>query len=104
MRKRTAALTVAVVATSISTALAQPVAGTTTGYLEPPQAIIDILEAEPAPVMTVSPARDVIAVMRRRSLPSIEEIFHTVAETLNWLDKYVKNAPAKTTTDAAAIR
>jgi dipeptidyl aminopeptidase/acylaminoacyl peptidase len=33
-----------------------------------------------------------------------ESVFHTVAETLNWLDKYVKNAPARTTTDSAAIR
>ena len=33
-----------------------------------------------------------------------ESVFHTVAETLNWLDKYVKNAPARTTTDSAATR
>ena len=29
-----------------------------------------------------------------------ESVFHTVAETLNWLDKYVKNAPRKETDTA----
>jgi dipeptidyl aminopeptidase/acylaminoacyl peptidase len=31
-----------------------------------------------------------------------ESNLHTVAETLNWLDKYVKNAPAKPQTDSAS--
>jgi dipeptidyl aminopeptidase/acylaminoacyl peptidase len=29
-----------------------------------------------------------------------ETLLHVIAERLNWFDKYVKNAPAKTTTDA----
>jgi dipeptidyl aminopeptidase/acylaminoacyl peptidase len=31
-----------------------------------------------------------------------ESVLHTVAETLNWLEKYVRNAPAKPQTDAAS--
>ena len=31
-----------------------------------------------------------------------ESILHTIAEMLNWLDKYVKNAPAKKMTTAPA--
>jgi dipeptidyl aminopeptidase/acylaminoacyl peptidase len=30
-----------------------------------------------------------------------ETLLHVIAERLNWFDKYVKNAPAKTTTDAS---
>jgi dipeptidyl aminopeptidase/acylaminoacyl peptidase len=30
-----------------------------------------------------------------------ETLLHVIAERLNWFDKYVKNAPSKTTTDAA---
>jgi dipeptidyl aminopeptidase/acylaminoacyl peptidase len=33
-----------------------------------------------------------------------ESVFHTVAETLNWLNKYVKDATSKTTTDSAAVQ
>ena len=29
-----------------------------------------------------------------------ETLLHVLAERLNWFDKYVKNAPARTTTDA----
>ena len=31
-----------------------------------------------------------------------ESIFHTVTETVNWLNKYVKNAPARPVTDSAS--
>jgi len=33
-----------------------------------------------------------------------ESNLHTIAEMLNWLDKYVKNAPARKTTDSAALK
>jgi dipeptidyl aminopeptidase/acylaminoacyl peptidase len=47
---------------------------TTSGYLTPPQAIVDILDAAPLPLVEVSPARDVIALLPRRSMPSIREL------------------------------
>ena len=30
-----------------------------------------------------------------------ESVLHTIAETINWLDKYVKNAPPRTKTTTA---
>lgn len=43
-------------------------------YQTPPRAIIDILDASPLPGVSVSPARDVIALLPRRSMPSIAEL------------------------------
>jgi dipeptidyl aminopeptidase/acylaminoacyl peptidase len=43
-------------------------------YRTPPQDIIDILDAAPIPAVAVSPARDVIALLPRRSMPSIAEL------------------------------
>jgi dipeptidyl aminopeptidase/acylaminoacyl peptidase len=74
MRIRTAALVAALSVAPVEDSRAQAGARTAPGYLRPPQVIVDILEAEPAPAVTVSPAHDVIAVMRRRSMPSIDEL------------------------------
>jgi dipeptidyl aminopeptidase/acylaminoacyl peptidase len=43
-------------------------------YLTPPKAIVDILDAEPLPTVVVSPAQDTLALLERRSMPSIEEL------------------------------
>jgi dipeptidyl aminopeptidase/acylaminoacyl peptidase len=43
-------------------------------YQVPPQAILDILDAEPLPGVALSPSRDVIALLPRRSMPSIAEL------------------------------
>jgi dipeptidyl aminopeptidase/acylaminoacyl peptidase len=45
-----------------------------TGYLTPPQAIVDIMNAEPLPGVAVSPTRDTIALTPRTSMPSITEV------------------------------
>jgi dipeptidyl aminopeptidase/acylaminoacyl peptidase len=47
---------------------------TSAGYLTPPKAIADIMDAAPNPTVIVSPTHDVMAVLSRRSMPSIEEI------------------------------
>ena len=44
------------------------------GYLTPPPAIVDIMEAEPLPMAIVSPKRDVMALLSRTSMPSIAEV------------------------------
>jgi len=44
------------------------------GYLKPPQVIVDILEAPPLPDAVLSPARDAVALLERTSLPSIAEL------------------------------
>ncbi|MEX1257009.1 MAG: prolyl oligopeptidase family serine peptidase [Gemmatimonadota bacterium] len=43
-------------------------------YQVPPQAILDVLDAEPLPEVATSPSRDVIALLPRRSMPSIAEL------------------------------
>ena len=43
-------------------------------YQVPPKAIVDILDAEPLPGVTVSPTRDVLRSLPRRAMPSIAEL------------------------------
>ena len=61
----------------------QPVApASQTGYLTPPQVIVDILDAPPTPTVSLSPDRRTIALLARRSMPSIAELaepIHRVA-------------------------
>ena len=44
------------------------------GYLLPPKVIVDMLDASPPPTAEVSPARDVIALLERASMPTIAEL------------------------------
>ena len=44
------------------------------GYLLPPKVIIDMLDAPPPPTAEVSPARDVVALLERASMPTIAEL------------------------------
>ena len=71
MRNRLAAV-VAIVAIA-TTAYAQSSPGSS-GYLLPPKAIVDMLDAPPPPTAEVSPARDVIALLERASMPTIAEL------------------------------
>ena len=41
------------------------------GYLSPPQTIVDILDAPPTPTVIVGPTRDVAALVEQRSMPPI---------------------------------
>jgi dipeptidyl aminopeptidase/acylaminoacyl peptidase len=74
MRRGLVALVVTAVLSGTAGMLAQSGAGTANGYLTPPKAIVDIVDAAPLPTVQVSPARDVIALLPRRSLPSIAEV------------------------------
>ncbi len=42
----------------------------TSGYLLPPKAIVDILDAPPPPTVELSPTRDVVALLERASMPT----------------------------------
>ena len=44
------------------------------GYLLPPKVIVDMLDAPPPPTAEVSPARDVVALLERASMPTIAEL------------------------------
>ena len=43
-------------------------------YLTPPKVIVDILDAPPLPSVAVSPTRETVALLERRSMPSIKEL------------------------------
>jgi dipeptidyl aminopeptidase/acylaminoacyl peptidase len=73
MRRTTLALALTAALAATAGLLAQQPASTT-GYLTPPKAIVDILDAEPLPGVTVGPARETIALLPRRSMPSIAEL------------------------------
>ena len=50
---------------------AQSDASSETGYLTPPEAIVDILDAPPTPTVIVGPTRDVAVFVEQRSMPPI---------------------------------
>ena len=70
MRRGLVVLSLALAA-SVSAVLAQTGPST---YLIPPKAIVDILDAPPPPAVVVSPTREVMALLPRRSMPSIAEL------------------------------
>ena len=46
----------------------------TPGYLLPPKAIVDILDAAPPPTTDLSPTRDTLALIERASMPSLARV------------------------------
>jgi dipeptidyl aminopeptidase/acylaminoacyl peptidase len=52
----------------------QSAATQATAYLTPPKAIVDIMNAEPLPTVTISPDREVLALMTRSSMPPVSEV------------------------------
>ena len=50
----------------------------TPGYLLPPKAIVDILDAPPPPTTDLSPTRDTLALIERASMPSLSELAQPV--------------------------
>jgi dipeptidyl aminopeptidase/acylaminoacyl peptidase len=71
MRYRLIAVASLVIAATSLNAQAQAPAS---GYLLPPKVIVDMLDAPPPPTAEVSPARDVIAMLERASMPTIAEL------------------------------
>jgi dipeptidyl aminopeptidase/acylaminoacyl peptidase len=54
----------------------------TSGYQLPPKVIVDILDAAPTPIVIVAPNRQMVAMLERRSMPSIAalaEPIHRIA-------------------------
>ena len=96
MRIRTDALAIGVFATVSPVVLALSGAGSTPGYLKPPPAIVEILEAEPIPTVTLSPARDTIAVVARRSMPSIDELARPMLRLAGLRIDPANNGPHRT--------
>ena len=79
MRARAIALAwstvvIVVVAVAASRLLAQAGPDAAPRYQTPPQVIVDILDAPPTPGVVVSPTREVMALLPRRSMPAITEL------------------------------
>src|ERR1043165_5013727 len=84
MRKLTFAAALMLVAASIQFAQTRQQAATPSGYLTPPKVITDILDAPPTPGVIVAPDRRVVALLYRRSMPTIAELaepVHRIAGT-----------------------
>jgi dipeptidyl aminopeptidase/acylaminoacyl peptidase len=73
MRRPFVALVATLVLAGTAGASAQSGAGASE-YLTPPKAVVDILDAAPLPGVVVSPARDVLVLLPRRSMPSIAQV------------------------------
>src|SRR5262245_30171574 len=86
MGKRALAFAAVLVMTATASPYAQTRAQSapTSGYLLPPKVIVDILDAAPTPSVIVSPDRRVVALLYRRSMPTIAELaepIHRIAGT-----------------------
>ena len=69
MRIRSAALPAVIIALTGALSAQAP-----SGYLTPPKAIADIMNATPLPAVTVSPTGDVVVLASRNAMPSIDEV------------------------------
>ena len=72
-------------------------------YQKPPQAIVDIMDAAPLPGVAVSPLRDVIALVPRRSMPSIAELARPWLGLAGVADRSGEQRPARTLRPALGI-
>ncbi|HXG87569.1 MAG TPA: prolyl oligopeptidase family serine peptidase [Vicinamibacterales bacterium] len=78
MRRIHLAALVVTFATAVAPLTARQSPAATSGYLLPPKAIVDILDAAPPPTTELSPTRDVIALLERTSMPSLSELAQPV--------------------------
>ena len=75
MRRRTFAFAVALVIASATFQFGQTrQPSTASGYLTPPKVIVDMLDAPPTPAVVVSPDHRTVALLSRRSMPTIAEL------------------------------
>ena len=70
---RLARLTVVALAVAVAS-IALSAQAPASGYLLPPKAIVDILDAPPPPTPELSPTRDTIVLLERSSMPTIAEL------------------------------
>ena len=74
MRYRLLAVATLVSLGSVAILGQAPAPPAASSYLLPPKVIIDILDAPPPPIVELSPARDVVALLERTSMPTIAEL------------------------------
>jgi dipeptidyl aminopeptidase/acylaminoacyl peptidase len=71
---RIVAIAVLVSAGPVALLAQAPVTPAAAGYLLPPKAVVDVLDAPPPPMTELSPSRDVVVLLERTSMPSIAEL------------------------------
>lgn len=74
MRKISFAFAVTLVISLAAVQYAQTPSNKASGYLVPPKVIVDILDAPPTPGVIVGPDRRTIALLSRRSMPTIAQL------------------------------
>ena len=98
MRRKTVAFVIAALLAGTAGIVAQQSAGAPANYLTPPKAIVDIVDAAPLPLVQVSPARDVLALLPRRSMPTIDELaqpmLRLAGERINPMNNGPHRAPS----------
>ena len=86
LRSKTPLFAAAALVLSALVAL-QAQTGPASGYLTPPKVIVDILDAAPTPTVVVDPPRRMIAIVERKSMPTIadlsEPIYRLAGERIN---------------------
>lgn len=73
MRYRCLAVATLVSLGSVAVMGQAPAPPAASSYLLPPKLIVDILDAPPPPTAELSPARDVVALLERTSMPTIAD-------------------------------
>ncbi|MEK6322029.1 MAG: prolyl oligopeptidase family serine peptidase [Acidobacteriota bacterium] len=74
MRKLAYAAALVFAAAAVQYAQTRQQAATTSGYLTPPKVIVDMLDAPPTPTVVVAPDHRMVALLNRRSLPTIADL------------------------------
>jgi dipeptidyl aminopeptidase/acylaminoacyl peptidase len=103
VRNRSFALTLAAIVLGAAGLAAQSATATAPGYLTPPQAVVSIVEAPPLPTVTVSPARDVLAIVPRRSMPSIAELAQPMLRLAGLRINPATNGPHRAATGTSLL-
>ena len=89
----------AVIAVTATALVGAPTAGaqSDTGYLTPPPAIMDILDAPPIPPAVVSPTGETMAILTRPSMPSLSELAEPMLRLAGYRVNPRTNGPHTTT-------
>jgi dipeptidyl aminopeptidase/acylaminoacyl peptidase len=74
LKKKTPAWTLVLLLALTAAAVLQAQKPAETGYLVPPKVIVDILDAKPIPQTVVSPTNQVVALIDRKSMPTIADL------------------------------
>ncbi|MEK6407697.1 MAG: prolyl oligopeptidase family serine peptidase [Acidobacteriota bacterium] len=74
MRKLAYAAALVLAAAAVQYAQTRQQSASTPGYLTPPKVIVDILDAPPTPTVVVAPDHRMVALLNRRSMPTIAEL------------------------------